>query len=112
MVSVTLSSIVAIMQCFGLIIITHFFDAYKKLTIHTVIYDIQLHLQNFMWANNNWMASSSLDTLAPQTQQNIHDPLLKPIVTTIIPFNSFKHVLLYQNNLSLNNGLIYLFLFF
>ena len=44
------------------------FQRLQKLTIFTDIYDIQLHFQNFVRANNNWMtgriwpAGRSLDT--------------------------------------------------
>ena len=68
MMAITLPSMVALMQCFELIIIRHFFDDCKKLTMHTDMYDIQLHFQNFMRANSNWMVSCiwpagrSLDT--------------------------------------------------
>ena len=45
------------MQCYGLIIIRHFFTACKKLAVYTDVYDLHLHVQDFMLANNNWMAS-------------------------------------------------------
>ena len=56
MMSIIMPSVVAVMLCFGLIIIRNSFNACKKLAIYTDIYDIQLHFQNLMWANNNWMA--------------------------------------------------------
>ena len=53
---IALPSMVALMlTVILLIIIRLFFSAYKKLTVYTVIFDIQLYLQNFKWANNNWM---------------------------------------------------------
>ena len=48
-------------MCFGLIIIRHFFDGCKKLTIYTDIYEIQLHFQKFMRANTNRMAGRGFD---------------------------------------------------
>ena len=68
MMSITLPSMVAVMPCSGLIIIIHFLDVCKTLTIYTDMCDIQLHFQNFMRANNSWMAGRiwpadrSLDT--------------------------------------------------
>ena len=55
MMSIIFPSVVAVMLCFGLIIIRHFFNACKKLTMHTDLNDIQLHFQNAIWANKNWM---------------------------------------------------------
>ena len=65
---------VGVMLCFGPIFITHFFNVCKEVAkiygTYTYIYDIQLHFQNNMQANNNWMAgciwpaSRSLDTPA------------------------------------------------
>ena len=69
MVSIILLTIVAVILCFGFIIIRHFFNVYKKLTIYTDIFDIKLHFQNFMRANSNrmagriWPTGRSLDTL-------------------------------------------------
>ena len=61
MISITVPSIVTLILCFQLIIIRHYFNTYKKLTICTDIYGIKPNLQNFVWANNNWMVGSSLD---------------------------------------------------
>ena len=62
MISKTLPSMVAVMLCFELIIIRYFFNVCKKLTMYTVMYDIQLHFQKFMRGNNSWMAGA----LGPQ----------------------------------------------
>ena len=53
---IALPSMVALMLAVLLLIIIRlFFSACKKLTVYTEIFDIQLYLQNFKWANNNWM---------------------------------------------------------
>ena len=68
MISMTLPSIVAVITCYGLIIIRHFFNVCKKLTSYTDINDIKLHCQAFMRPNNNrmagriWPTGRSLDT--------------------------------------------------
>ena len=62
MMSITLPSMVAVMLCFELIIIRHSFNACKNRLYIQTQKTIQLHIQNFMQANNNWMTGRSLDT--------------------------------------------------
>ena len=62
MTSIILLSVVAVLSCFGPIIVRNFFNVCKILTIYTDIYDIELYFQNFIRTNLNWMAGRSLDT--------------------------------------------------
>ena len=62
---------VALMLCVGLVIFRRFFNTSKKLTVYSdnkiEMHEIQLHLQSFMWADNNqmvghtWPVGHSLD---------------------------------------------------
>ena len=63
MMSVILLSMVAVMLCVESIIIKHFFNVCKILTIYRDIYDMLQHFQNCLRASNNWMAGRSLDNL-------------------------------------------------
>ena len=64
MMSIILSSMIAVMLCFGFIIIRHFCNVCKIMKIYTDIYDIQLHFQTFM-ADCSWPTGRRLDTPNP-----------------------------------------------